>query len=91
MPKTAHENSRHLAGQRRGKSIDTNSAKREVTPDMFVLKTCAELSLETKEMLRAEFKKHTGEDCIILSHGLELDEIRLKKEQPLWRRLFRRS
>ncbi len=69
----------------------TSKHMKEVTPTMFALKTDIELSLETKESLRAEFKRNTGKDCIILSHGLELDEIRLKKEQPLWRRLFLRA
>ena len=58
---------------------------------MFALKTDIELSLETKESLRAEFKRNTGKDCIILSLVWERDEIRLKKEPPLWRRLFLRA
>lgn len=58
---------------------------------MLVLRTQAGLTPETREALRAEVKKHTGEDCIILDRGIYLSELRLKREYPLWRRLFRRN
>ncbi len=57
---------------------------------MLVLRTQACLTTEVKEALRAEVKKHTGEDCMILSHGIDIGEIQLKRESTLWRRLFRR-
>lgn len=57
---------------------------------MLILRTDANLAKEQKEALRKEIKAHTGEDCIILDRGLQVSEIRLKKEQPLWRRLLRR-
>lgn len=58
---------------------------------MFVLRTECDLTAEQKEILRSEFKARTGEDCVVLAHGFQIERIQLKKEQPLWRRLFRRS
>ena len=37
---------------------------------MWVLRTEANLSPEAIKILRKKFKKRTGEDCIILTHGL---------------------
>lgn len=54
---------------------------------MLVLRTELSLTSEDREKIRAEVKKHAGEDCIILDCGLRLEEVRLKKEQPLWKRL----
>ena len=58
---------------------------------MLVLHTEADLSRETKEVLRREVKNHTGEDCIVLDHGVKIELVPLKKEQSLWKRLFRRT
>lgn len=58
---------------------------------MLVLRTQAGLPPETREALRDEVKKHTGEDCMILSHGVDISEIQLKRDGPLWRQLFRRG
>ena len=58
---------------------------------MLILKTDAVLTKEQKEALRKEVKAHTGEDCIVLDRGVQVSEIRLKKEQPLWWRLLRRA
>ena len=58
---------------------------------MLVLRTKFDPTPAVKEALRSEVKKHTGEDCIILSFDMELSEVHLKREQPLWRRLFRRN
>lgn len=58
---------------------------------MLVLKSGAQIDPEKKEKLRNEVKTRTGEDCIILDMGLEISEIKTKKEQPLWRRLFRKN
>lgn len=58
---------------------------------MLVLRTQLELTPEAKEALRSEVKKHTGEDCIILDHGIDISELSLTRERPLWRRLFHRN
>ena len=58
---------------------------------MLVLHTQFDLTPEAKEVLRSEVKKHLDEDCIILDRGTDISELRLKREQPLWRRLFRRT
>lgn len=58
---------------------------------MYMLKTKMELKPETRERLRKSFKEHTGEDCLILDCGLTLEYVPTKKEQPLFRRLFRRD
>ncbi len=56
---------------------------------MYVLQTNAILSTEKREALRLEFRERTGQDCLILDCGLKLEKVRIKREQPLWRRLFR--
>lgn len=56
---------------------------------MLVLKTPFDLTVEQREALRDELKERTGEDCIILTNGLQLEEVRLGKEHLWWRRLFR--
>lgn len=58
---------------------------------MLVLRTQYDLTPAAKEALRSEVKKHLGEDCIILDRGTDISELRLKRELPLWRRLFRRT
>lgn len=58
---------------------------------MLVLKTDAELSGEQKDFLRREIKDRTGEDSIILDSGFSIERLEVKKEQPLWRRLFQRG
>ena len=47
---------------------------------MFVLTTEYELTKETKRILRAQFKKETGEDCIVLDLGLKVTQISVKKD-----------
>lgn len=58
---------------------------------MIVLKSPVSVSQSTRELLRKEIKERTGEDCIILGDGINLERIQVKKEQPLWRRLFWRG
>lgn len=58
---------------------------------MLVLKTDAKLSGEQKDFLRREIKDRTGEDSIILDSGFSIERLEVKKEQSLWRRLFRRG
>lgn len=58
---------------------------------MLVLHAQFDLTPEIKEALRSEVKKYTGEGCIILDHGINLSEFHLKRERPLWQRLFRRN
>lgn len=54
---------------------------------MLILYTDAAVKPENKEIMKREVKKATGLDCIVLDCGLRLEELRLKEEQPLWKRL----
>ena len=47
---------------------------------MFVLTTEYELTKETKRILREQFKKETGEDCIVLDLGMKVTQISVKKD-----------
>ena len=48
---------------------------------MFVLTTEHELTKEAKRILREQFKKETGEDCIVLDLGMKVTQISVKKRQ----------
>lgn len=48
---------------------------------MFFLTTDAHLTPEDRTVLRKEFEKHTGEKCVILSHGLKLATYPTKKDK----------
>ena len=54
--------------------------------------TCTwNIDAEAKEHLRKEIKEKTGEDCIFMPDFFrDVQLIRVKKEQPLWMRLFQR-
>ncbi len=58
---------------------------------MLVLKTQCILSAEAKETLRRNVEEKTGEPCLILDGGSSLERVRVKKDQPLWKRLVRRG
>ncbi len=47
---------------------------------MFVLTTEHELTKEAKRILREQFKKETGEDCIVLDLGMKVTQISVKKD-----------
>lgn len=53
--------------------------------------TCAlDISEELKAHFRKEIKEKTGEDCVFMPDFFsDVRSIPVKKEQPLWRRLFR--
>lgn len=50
---------------------------------MWVLKTEAGLDYEHINMLREQFKKRTGEDCIILTHGLTAEWIPTENDKAV--------
>ena len=56
---------------------------------MLVLRTEQAVSNEHKEVMRQKIKELTGEDCIILDHGIQLERVPMKKDRaaPLWKRL----
>lgn len=55
---------------------------------MYILRTEATLDSEKREALRRAFRERTGQDCLVLDCGLTLERVQVKKEQPLFKRLF---
>ncbi len=52
--------------------------------------TCdLDLSDKTRELVRKQIYERTGEDCVFLPKGyFAVTRIKVKKEQPLWKRLL---
>ncbi len=48
---------------------------------MLFLKTEASLSKEEIEAVRSQIKERTGEDCVILTCGMTVERIPVKKDK----------
>lgn len=47
---------------------------------MFVLMTPDELSPEVRKRLHDEFVEKTGEECLVLDHGIQITNISVKND-----------